>query len=112
MAALFGVVEKCKSSQTKPVPSSASESFPFQETFQHSGAFPVQNEGNIAFAVANGRATDDGSLRQQDGRVGTRIEMANLTKCTITIEECKLLNLSIHFEFDRCTNSSVNVSYK
>ena len=29
MAALFGVVEKCKSSQTKPVPSSASESFPF-----------------------------------------------------------------------------------
>ena len=30
MAALFGVVEKCKSSQSKPVPSSANESFPFQ----------------------------------------------------------------------------------
>ena len=29
MAALFGVVEKCKSSQTKPVPSSANEFLPF-----------------------------------------------------------------------------------
>ena len=28
MAALFGVVEKCKSSQTKPVPSSANEFLP------------------------------------------------------------------------------------
>ena len=58
MAALFEVVEKCISSQTKPVPSSANEFFSFHTG--HRGGSPLQE------------ADPGRDVGEQDGGAGRR----------------------------------------